>query len=496
MVKDLIFKSPEELGVSSECVLEFIERVREWKINLHSFMFVKDGAIMAEGYYKPFDKDFVHRLYSSSKTMVSMAVGLLCDEGKIRLTDKIADYFPEYHDTPQHKWLQECTIEDALKMSVPMLIDTYYDRTTEQWAWTFFNKGVSAKPAGTIFQYNTSGTFILDVLVEKLTGKTFLQYLQPVFDEIGISRDIWCVQSPDGYSWGGSGVVATLRDFAKFGEFILNKGLVNGKQLISRAFMEKATSKQICNLYENNYSIRNTEGYGYQVWITDEGYSLYGMGSQFVFCFPKKNFMFVCQGDTQCSSDGAGDLLYDAVKHLVYQNIQTEALPKNDEAFACLQEKLDNLKLNADFGNTSSPFADVINGKTYRLQDNPMGWKWFRLTFEGNEGVITYENRRGEKCIKFAFGSYTVGTFPETNYYDKRVDAPANRELDCMTSAGWTEEKKLLLRVYITDINIGNCFMNFAFKGEKGEEVGVLFMKRAEFFMDDYQGFAGGYREE
>ena len=495
MVNDLIFKTPEELGLSSNFVLEFIKRIREWKINLHSFMLVKDGAIMAEGYYKPFDKDFEHRLYSTSKTFVAMAVGLLCDEGKIRLTDCIADYFPEYRDTQQHKWLQECTIEDALKMSVPQPIDTYYERQTDRWAWTFFNVGKAVKPAGTIFQYNTSGTFILDVLVEKLTGKTFLQYLQPVLDEIGVSRDIWCVEAPDGYSWGGSGVVATLRDFAKFGEFILNKGLVNGKQLISREYMEKATSKQICNLYENNYSIRTTTGYGSQIWITDEGYSLYGMGSQYVFCFPKKNFMFVCQGDTQCSADSAGDIIYDAVKRLLYENIQDKALPSNEAASKELSERLASLELNAEFGDKHSDFEKVINGQVYRLEANPMSWKWFKFDFDGDNGVLTYENPRGVKQIKFSFGSYTVGTFPETHYYDKRVDTPAGRELDCMMSAGWTEHKKLLLRVYITDINIGNCFMNFAFKGEQGEEVGLLFMKRAEFFMDGYQGFAGGYKD-
>ena len=69
------------------------------------------------------------------------------------------------------------------------------------------------------------------------------------------------------------------------------------------------------------------------------------------------------------------------------------------------------------------------------------------------------------------------------------MDVPSNRELACMADLSWTEEKKILLRVYIVDSSLGNCFMTFGFKGN---EVGIMMNKRAEFFMDDYMGFAGG----
>ena len=91
MVNDLIFCKPEEAGVSSARIIKFIERLKERKTNLHSFMMVRKGEILTEAYYKPFDKDFMHRLYSSSKTYVSIAVGMLIDEGKLRLEDKIMD---------------------------------------------------------------------------------------------------------------------------------------------------------------------------------------------------------------------------------------------------------------------------------------------------------------------------------------------------------------------------------------------------------------------
>ena len=496
MINDLVFKTPEEEGLPSERLLRFIQLLERRKMNLHSFMAVRHGNIIAEGYYKPFDKDFMHRLYSCSKTFVSLAIGRMVGEGIVKVEDKIAQYLPSSMvEGDLHKWMEELTIEDALKMSVPMLTDTYFARDYKDWAWTFYShpeRSKALKPGGTVFNYNTSGTFILCVLIETLTGKTFLEYLRPVFDKIGVSKDIWCVESPDGYAWGGSGVVCTLRDFAKVGELLLHKGEYKGEQLLPKEYMERATSKQISNLYENSYAELKAAGYGYQVWINEVGYSMYGMGSQLVFCFPDKDFMFVCQGDTQSEADDSAPYIYDLVRSVLYDSLQDEAIETDGRAYALLQEKLNNLELHKDFGEAHSSFEKEIDGVRYNVTEGWMGWKWFRFDFEGDRCVLTYENRRGVKKLTFGMGEFIKGTFPETNYYDKRVDTPANRELDSLFIANWSEEKKLLLRTYIIDANIGNCFMTFGFKGD---EVGVMFYKRAEFFLDDYVGFCGGKRE-
>ncbi len=493
MVNDLIFKTPEEEGLSSKAILQFLDYVEEHKMNLHSFMLVRHGNIIAEGYFKPFHKDFMHRLYSASKTYVSMAVGKLIGEGRVALSDPLWQYFPEYIEGELPKWLKETTIEDALKMSVPMLTDTYFERDYKEWAWTFFShpkRSKPLKPAGTVFNYNTSASFILDVLVEKLTGKTFLEYLRPEFDKIGVSKDIWCVKAPDGFSWGGSGVVCTLRDYAKFAELLMHKGEYKGEQLLPRDYVERATSKQIYLLTENVY-VPSRDGYGYQVWISKRGFSLKGMGTQLAYCFPDKDFMFVCQGDTQCGFDVTDKEISSFVDRHFYDALQDGPIACDDSTEA-LKAKLENLTINADFGEAHVPFEQELNGVKYVLEENGMGWKWFRFDFAGDEGTLTYENRRGVKKIPFGLGKYVQGTFPETDYYDVQVDLPSNRELNAMFSANWVEEKKILVRNYIVDTNLGNCFMTFGFKGD---EVGLAFNKRAEFFMDDYAGFAGGHKE-
>lgn len=488
MVNDLVFTTPEKAGLSSKKVLKFIDKTREMRINLHSFMLVKNGEILTEGYYKPFHKDFMHRLYSCSKTFVSLAIGKLAGEGKIRLEDKIIDYFPDLLDREQGKWMKECTIEDALKMSVPMLTDTY-TQDMKEWAWSFFNRLPDLKPAGTVFNYNTSGSFILDVIVERVTGKTFLEYLRPEFDKIGVSKDIWCVKAPDNYSWGGSGVVATLRDFAKVGELIMNLGEYKGEQLLPRWYMEKATTTQIYNCMENNSIGYRGRGYGYQIWMHDDGFCLSGMGAQMVFCFPKKNFMFVCQGDTQSSADYSSRMLLHLVKDYFYDEMSDSELPVDEVSFNALQERVNALTVNIPIGKDDSPFAGQIDGVTYRLQDNALGWKNFRFDFSKKGGVLTYENARGVKQIPFGCNEYADITFPETDYYDTKVGTPAGRGLRALATVSWVEEKKILLRVNFIDINLGNIYINFGFKGD---EVGICAMKRAEFFAWDYEGYAGG----
>jgi hypothetical protein len=377
-------------------------------------------------------------------------------------------------------------------MSVPILTDSYANYDGKDWAWTFFNLQEDLKPAGTVFDYNTSGTFILNVLIEKITGVTFLEYLRPVFEKIGVADDIWCVKAPDGYSRGGSGVVITLRDFAKVAELLMHRGAHKGEQLLPLDYMTQATTVQIANVFENLYTPFMSSGYGYQVWINEYGWGMYGMGSQLAFCFPDKNLLFVCHGDTQSSGDFAPSYLFDLVQELFYQPLQNDELPANDTAYEELTDKLKNLKLNADFGAYHSNFEREIDGVRYELNENAMGWKWFEIAFDGDEGVLRYENARGEKSIRFGLGKYVQGKFPETIYYDKMVGEPSNRALDALFSANWVEEKKLLIRNYIIDANMGNCFMTFSFKGE---EVGLSFHKRMEFALQDYQGFAGGRKE-
>ena len=480
MINDFNYVAPETEGIDSKDVLELLSFIDRFNINIYSFILARNGNILAEGYYKPMHENFMHRLYSSSKTYVAIAIGLLYGEGKLKLEDKLIDYFPEVSREGVSEWVLNCTIEHALQMNVP---GTGAYINEEDWGLAFFSKNAPAeKPSGCLYRYDTGATTTLNRLVEKLAGMKMVDYMRPLFDKIGVSKDIWCVETPEGYSWGGSGVICTTRDFAKFGELLMNMGNYKGEQLIPYEYMERATkTRVISNVRVNRAGTYHSCGYGYQIWQSPNGFWLAGMGGQEVFCYPEKNMIFVVNADTQ---GGNGDILSDAVDHFIYDRIGEKKEPGKD--YEILKEKLANLKIKTDFGTKTHERAKLVNGKTYELLENTCGWRNFRLDFTEDEGTITYETDRGVKTIPFGLCEYKSIKFPETHYYDKRVKTPSNREFDGIACGAWNVNN-LLIKVFITDTNKGNLFINVGFTNDLKETV-VMLNKSAEFFLDEYDG--------
>lgn len=481
MIKDLIFSSPESQGVSSDSILKFIKYVEDNKINLHSFLFAKDGVIIAEGYYPPFDEKFLHRLYSSSKTYVAVAIGMLVTEKRVALSDRVLDFFPEWDTENAPLLMRECTVEDALMMSTP-----HIGGVPKWWDGSNPFESPCPKPAGTIFHYG-DGNWMCTMIVERVSGMYLTEYMRPLFDRLGIGGEVRCIRDLGGVAWGGSGMLSTMRDFAIFAEFVGNKGEHMGEQLVDREYMERMTSFRTSAVETNFYSQLSTHGYGYQTWISPDAVCFRGMGCQQAYCFNERGLLFVCLGDTQVEPKDFSDTrIYEAVKYLVYDGMGDPT--PSGEAYDKLKEKLASLKLPL-YGCAHSACESKISDAHYVLGPNDMGWTDVSIHVADDEGYITYHNARGEKRISFGMGKYLKGSFPETHYYDTERGVPSGRELDCLSIAEWIEEDKMLLRVYITDVSFANLFSVISFKEDK---IVLQLKKRGEFLLEDYGGLAMG----
>ncbi|MCL2570991.1 MAG: beta-lactamase family protein [Defluviitaleaceae bacterium] len=486
---NLISATPESMGISSkdiECMLDDFEKNGFY---MHSFMLLRNGKIAAEGYNKPLRPDTLQRMYSISKTFTAAAVGLLMDEGKITLTDKVYKFFPDKCPPSLHPYIADAQIRDLLMMATPFA-QTTYSLEDKDWAWTFFNTK-PIRPPGTIFNYDTSGTYILDVIVERVSGMSLMEYLQErMLKYIDFSKDAWCVKAPEGNSWGGSGVLCTTRDLAKFALVFLNRGNLAGRQLISKDFVTAATSMQIDNS-STGHLRRFMYGYGYQIWITrDNSFTFWGMGDQFAICIPDKNMVFVCTADNQ-GNPGSRELIYESLWSNIVSKAEDSPLPENTNAYTSLNSRLSKLELYAPSGDKHSKTEKEINSTTYEMNENNMGISEIKLDFLKEHGKFTYQTIRGKKEIIFGYGEYKEGLFPETHYFGDTVGIPANRPLRCVASGVWTETHKLVIRLHVIDHCLGNLTISFGFKGE---ELGVSMHKSAEWFLNEYEGFAGGTR--
>ena len=482
--------TPEEAGISSEKVVDFLKTLDSYQFCTHDVIMARGDKIFAEVYYKPFDRNFKHRMYSVSKSFVSVALGMAVEEGLLSLSDKMIQFFPEYVPSDVDEWMKETTIRDMLTMETSIQNPVFWFPTgTKDRTEMYFQK-YGEKVPGTLFCYDSPGSYMLGVIVERVTGKPFLEYMkEKALCEIGFSGDAYCLKVPGGHSFGDSGVMCTARDLLIFARFVMNKGAWCGKQYMDRTYLEEAVQKQVSNANTTQVSY-NTYGYGYQIWkAPNDGFAFIGMGDQFAICDPQTDFIFIINADNQGSKQATRAILY----HELYKSIipfLASPLARNEAAYAGLCEYAKEAELFSLKQEGRNPFESEIDGKVYRLKENPMKMEYITFRFEGRKGILGYQNEQGKKELAFGLGYNEFGKFPQEGYSDMvATEYVPGHYYDCACSADWIEKRKLRIKVQIIDKYFGNACLIFSFKDTR---VTVLMTKSAENFLQEYEGLAIG----
>lgn len=488
------YTTPEKVGVSSENVIKFMTELERFGVYLHSFALIKGNEIFAEMYRKPFKKGELHRMYSTTKTFASMALGILIGEGKVKLEDKVIKYFPEYKDC-KYSQVQDMTIEDMLRMSTCFTGGTTYKVSDKDWVSTFFNTDTS-HPAGTIFNYDTSASYMCNVIVERLTGMPFIEFLkEKALNKIGFSKDSRVLKTPEGYSWGGSALLASTLDLARLARLVMLDGEWDGEQLLPRDYVVKAKSNLIDNAQSGFQTTHGGHGYGYQIWRTvDNTFSFLGMGEQLAICMPEEDLLFVCTADCQGIAGISRSTIYINLWHFIKDTIIKGELSENEVEYKKLKDLCDSSDFPVYPGNITSPIANIIRGKKYNLTANPMGIKYISFDYDDNgNGVMKYENAQGCKELKFGIGKYIIDTFPQDGYFGEYVGTDCGRRYRCITSGAWTNDTTLHIKSDLIDDYFGNLSIIAVFKGD---EISLYMEPHAEWFLNEYKGFACGIIEK
>ncbi len=493
------YGTPESVGISSADIESYIKGLEDANLSTHDVIIMKNETIVYENYWAPFNKDFHHRMYSVTKSFVSLAIGCLIAEGKLSLDDKICDVLPKEITASAGTGVKKQTIRNMLMMATgfPPVYGNFFTRHPENRLLDYFTSSSDEKAAykepGTYFEYDSFGSFVMGALVEEITGKKLKDYLMDKFmREIGFSEESYILTCPGGHSWGDSALICKPADLLKAADFTMHYGLYEGKQLMDREYLKEATSNLI-------YTRRGPEGdmrygYGYQFWtLPYDCFYFNGMGNQYAICCPKKDMILIYNGDNQ-GNVAAGGIIINSYFDKVLTKVSDNPLPENPVANKSLEEFSKSLILYHCKGKNLD-FAKEIEGKTFIFdEENPMGLKKLSFTFSGDEGTLTYENARGEKSLRFGFNKNVFAPFPESGYANMTAcEYDDNYYMESASSATWTKEKNLYISTQIIDKYFGRLHMDFNFE-EEGI-VKVSMRKIAEDFLWQYQGEALGKTE-
>ena len=270
-------------------------------------LILKDGKVLAERYQYGRQPEDRFTSWSMAKTFVGMAIGVAIAEGRIASIDDAVDrYEPALKGTA---W-QGVSIRHVLSMSSGVKFDETYDKPGTDIArlgraWTLQQGSLldalgairdrAAEP-GSRFKYVSAETQVLGQVLVKATGRTLADYVsEKIWAPMGAEADAFWTLDAAGMEVAYCCFSARLRDYARFGQLLLDGGKVNGRQLIPADWVDAATSVRFRDGHLQPRHATPYFGYGYQLWIFPDnlGFAMLGVRGQSVFVNPRLRLVMV-----------------------------------------------------------------------------------------------------------------------------------------------------------------------------------------------------------
>jgi len=281
-----------------------IERLKS--IDTESFLIIKNNRLYFEQYWTSYhnaNKDEISNSFSVAKSILSILIGIARDEGLISDLDQPIGNFVESYNTDGKELI---SLRHLLTMSSGLNWDespTPFSDNTEAYYGTdledLMNKQEVAEAPGIYFDYMSGNTQLLGFALEKATGMSVSEYAQrKLWGPINATTDaLWNLDGQEGHEKTFCCFYATPRDFARIGQLFLNKGMWNGKRVISEAYIQETITP--ADLRDKNTDLPNTK-YGLSWWIDNyEGLQIYyarGILGQYIICIPKYDLVIVRTG--------------------------------------------------------------------------------------------------------------------------------------------------------------------------------------------------------
>ena len=290
-----------------------------------ALLIVHDGKLRLERYGLDFDAQGRWTSFSVAKSITSTLVGAALKDGHIRsMDDKVSDYIPEmkgsaYDDVSLRQLL---TMTSGVKWN-----EDYADPNSDVNRFnnhqpapgvdalvSYMRKLPREVPPGTRWLYSTGETNLVGILVNRAVKKPLADYLsEKIWKPAGMEQKATWILSKTGQEISGCCIQAASRDFARFGQFILNGAAVGGTSIVPDGWLEQATTTRV-PIGEPGL------GYGYQWWTYDSGaFKARGIFGQGIFIDPRRKLVIASNADW---GGGATDPVAIAAREAFYLAVQ------------------------------------------------------------------------------------------------------------------------------------------------------------------------------
>lgn len=237
----------------------FIISNQEKNLGVYGIHVYQNGITIADHRLRSNDRE---NLYSASKTFVSVGIGIAESEQLIMLTDSALSFFPEYKDIA-YPGSEKTTILNMLQMSSGHLSEDFCLYNTHDRAELFFATKLKTKP-GSTFYYEDLCTYMLGRIIEKVSGKTMLEYLKPrLFDKLDIFNPMWHT-CQNGHTSCSGGLYLNTEEFSRIGIILLNNEIYRDQQIAPADYVRRMHTDWVDTSSKNDQETKG--GYGYQVW--------------------------------------------------------------------------------------------------------------------------------------------------------------------------------------------------------------------------------------
>ena len=294
----------------------YIEESKGNENNICQICAYKGGKMVYSDTWHDYKKDDCVHIMSATKSIMALLIGIALDKEQIgSIDDKVLDYFPDYKVKRGEKTIYEVTIRHLLTMRAP------YKGKGDPWSkvcssgnWTYASLDFLGGRNGLTdeFNYKTVCLHILSGILYKATNMKTVDYANRyLFKPLGIKPhtnyyaetaeehkrftiektpkgNVW-FSDTDGLGTPGYGLCMSAEDMAKIGQLCLNKGVYNGKRIVSSSWIEEMTTPRVI---ENQ--IWQGMEYGYLWWILDRKKNIYaalGNSGNVIYINPEKNIV-------------------------------------------------------------------------------------------------------------------------------------------------------------------------------------------------------------